>query len=117
MMIAKLGKERLNNLKKVVIVVPVLNVDKTRIVDFIHKSYKRSEFANQLNAYIQRPDIYNIDHWFQNEQEIHGLIYRKSQHLYKFNDDILIYLSMKYNLKPEITALNLEQLKNIENLC
>ena len=117
MMIAKLSKDKLSVLKKVYILLPKLNEEKTRIIDFQLKPFHRQQFINPLNAYLEHPEIYNIDHWFQSETEATGLIYRKSQHIYKFNNDIMIYLSMKYNLKNEVTALNLENLKIIDNLC
>lgn len=115
-MILKLPQYKLSSIKKLAIVVPILNKEKTRIIRFETKSFNRQQFSKPLSTIMSKPSIYQIDHWFERPDDAKAYIYRKEQHIYRFNDDILVYLSMKYNLRMEVTGLNLQKLRKIENI-
>lgn len=116
MLISKLSRYQLSNIKKVSIVIPVLNEDKNKIIRFDTKTYNRKQFVKPLETILAKPHIYQIEHWFEHENESKAYIYRRQQHIYRFNDDILVYLALKYNLKLEVVGLNLKILRQLENI-
>lgn len=116
MLISKLSQNQIDNLKKVYITVPVLNEEKTKIINFTVKEVRRGKFVRPLSTIRANPHIYQYEHWFENKEENRAYIYRRQQHLYRFNDDILVYLALKYNLRLEVAGLNLQTLRKLENI-
>ena len=116
MLISKMSQYQIDNLKRGYITVPILNDEKTRIIDFTTKEVKRGKFMRPLSIIRANPHIYQYEHWFDNKEENRAYIYRRKQHLYRFNDDILVYIALKYNLKLEVAGLNLQMLRKIEHI-
>lgn len=116
MLISKMKEKDFHKLKKIYSVIPVLNNEKTRIDHFESISFDRKDVEKIYIQFKERPNVFSLDHWFETENEINIYIYRREQHLYKFNDDILNYLSLRFNLKLEVVAVNLEELKQLAGI-
>lgn len=113
MNITKMNSDDLNRLKEIYVVLPILNKEKTRIIDFVSKRFRKKEVEKQLNIFEKNIDLYYLDHWFSSYSDIRTYVYRKKQHVNKFNDDLEVYLSLRFNLKQEVVAANFKKLKEL----
>ena len=115
MMISKMTPKEALSLRSVTIIVPKLNKEKTRIIAFNAVDVPKVLFAKPLIHMLKDMSKYSIDHWFETERDSRTYVYRREQHIYRFNDDLLVYYALKYNLKLEVAALNLKFLQSLDS--
>ena len=77
MMISKLPPKTALSLKSVTIIMPKLNAEKTRIIEFDAIDVPRALFVKPLTNMLKDMSKYSIDHWFERERDSRTFIYRR----------------------------------------